>query len=114
MKKLVLVLVALVALVGSVSAEIVHLYDFTYLVSNEQIGTMEYSCGRIDKFPGAYKMLTQEYHKRCVSFIKDNKDLNPEVKMLTKQFGMSCTFLSNGTVVVNTYDGKNFSFYEFQ
>lgn len=114
MKKLILILVTLVALVGSVSAEIVHLYDSTYLVSNKQLGTLEYNCGSINRFSDVYKTLTQKYHKKCVYFIKDNKDLNAEVKTLTKLFGISQTILPNGAVIVNTYDGENFSFYQFQ
>lgn len=114
MKKLILILVALVGLVGSVSAEIVHLYDATFLVSNKQIGTLEYNCGSINRFSDVYKTLTQKYHKKCVYFIKDNKDLNAEVKTLTEHFGISQTILPNGEVIVNTYDGENFSFYQFQ
>lgn len=114
MKKLILILVTLIGLIGSASAEIVHLYGNTFLVSNKELGTLEYNCGSVNKFPYVYKTLTQKYHKKCIWFIKDNKELNSEVRTLTKLFGITQTILSDGTVIVNTYDGENFSFYQFR
>lgn len=112
MKKLILILVALVGLVGSAFSDTVHIKGNQYLVSNKNIGTIEYIVGKASQFQLWYD-LTDALGRHCRSYIKNNKELDPEVKVLTHRFGMTISVTPMAYSVINVYDGTNYSTYIF-
>ena len=114
MKKLILVLITLIGLIGSVSAETVKIKGGRYLVSNENIGTIEYLVQEYKdyKFSAFYNLL-EACGKHCTKCIKNNEELDPEVKALTRRFGMTISSSMSERPHINVYDGENYSTYIF-
>ena len=112
MKKLILILVALVGLVCSAFSETVHIKGNQYLVSNDNIGTIEYIVGKASQFQLWYD-LTDALGRHCIRYIKNNKELDPEVKILTHHFGMTISVTPMTCTYINVYDGTNYSTYIF-
>lgn len=114
MKKLILILVALISLVGTVSAEIVSINRSRYLVSNENIGTIEYLVeGYKDYKLSAHYKLLEACGKHCTKCIENNENLDPEVKSLTNRFGMTISITPKEYPHINVYDGEKYSTYIF-
>lgn len=112
MKKLILILVALIGLIGSVSAKTVHIKGNQYLVSNSNIRTVEYLVGKASQFQLWYD-LAEACGRNCRKYIKNNKELDPEVKVLTHRFGMTISVTPMTCTYINVYDGTNYSTYIF-
>ena len=97
-------MVALVALVGSVNAEIfkgsVDGNKTFYTVTNKQINAV-YVCEDAD----FYSVLIEAVESlgKPIYVCNDNKELNPEVAVITKKHGNSSAY-SNGYFYLNTYD----------
>ena len=112
MKKLILILVALIGLVGSASAETVHIKGHQYLVSNSNIGTIEYLVSKASSFSAFYD-LAEACGRHCIKYIKNNKELDPEVRVLTHHFGLTASVTPMAYTYINVYDGTNYSTYIF-
>lgn len=142
MKKLILILAALVGLVGSASAETSYIgraetvesqyahrahglllvsdvfkkvvvQDY-YIVSNDQLGTLHYTAYVCDKRGAISKEVVLLYTKymKLVDVFPANLELNYEVAELTKKYGATVTY-SNGYYYVNIRKGKTFDTFVF-
>lgn len=110
-KSIIAIIIALIS-IFAISAETVHIKDSCYLVSNNNIGTVEYLVGKASTFSFFYDF-TESCGRYCIKYIKNNKELDPEVKILTHQFGLTFSVTPMAFTYINVYDGKNYSTYIF-
>ena len=121
MKKLILILVALIGLVGSVSAKTFlnkterdsdGIMYYEYIVMNTQIPGYYYVC--CDANPDEVLLDFFKEFGSALRVVENNTELNSEVAVITKKHGVSITSDVKGLWILNVYENGVFSTYLWQ